>query len=101
MFFTLRINPGKKTAATTDNRNIIIAGAAIAILIGYTGIGWVNKVFPPAAMGAIVSIIGLELAPTAADMAGFAVGGANSPVMNPTWITVSMITLLTIILLTC
>lgn len=72
--------------------------AAIAILIGYTGIGWVNKVFPPAAMGAIVSIIGLELAPTAADMAGFAVGGANSPVMNPTWITVSMITLLTIIL---
>ncbi|WP_160679520.1 uracil permease [Clostridium sp. C8-1-8] len=72
--------------------------AAVAILIGYTGVGWIKKVFPPASMGAIVAIIGLELVPVAADMAGFAVGGSNTKVFNPTWAIISMITLLTVIL---
>lgn len=70
----------------------------VALTVGYTGIGWIKKLFPPAAMGAIVTIIGLELAPTAADMAGFAVGGANSPQTHINWVIVSMITLLTVIL---
>lgn len=72
--------------------------AAVAIIIGYTGTGWINKLFPPAAMGAIVTIIGLELASSAADMAGFPVGGSNTTELNPTWVTVSMITLITMIL---
>ncbi|MDD1704118.1 MAG: uracil permease [Methanoregula sp.] len=42
----------------------------LGMLIGKTGIGWVPVVFPDAAMGAIVTIIGLELAPMAATMAG-------------------------------
>lgn len=42
----------------------------LGMLIGKTGIGWVPFVFPDAAMGAIVTIIGLELAPMAATMAG-------------------------------
>ncbi len=42
----------------------------LALLIGKTGTGWVEVVFPDAAMGAIVAVIGLELAPTAAAMAG-------------------------------
>lgn len=71
---------------------------AIAIIVGYTGVGWINKVFPPAAMGAIVTIIGLELAGTAADMAGFPVGGSNTTEFNGTWVTVAMITLATVIL---
>lgn len=70
----------------------------VAIIVGYTGTGWINKLFPPAAMGAIVTIIGLELASTAADMAGFPVGGSNSPELNTTWVIVSMVTLLTVIL---
>lgn len=73
--------------------------ATIAIIVKFTGTGWINKLFPPAAMGAIVTIIGLELAPTAADMAGFAVGGSNNPEFsNPKWILVSMITLAAVIL---
>jgi uracil permease len=73
--------------------------SAVAIAVGFAGTGWINKLFPPAAMGAIVTIIGLELAPTAADMAGFAVGGANNPqAANTTWIIVSMVTLVTVIL---
>lgn len=72
--------------------------AIVAIIVGYTGIEWINKLFPPAAMGSIITIIGLELAGTAADMAGFPVGGSNSPELNMTWVIVSMITLLTVIL---
>ncbi len=70
----------------------------VAIIVGYTGTGWINKLFPPAAMGAIVTIIGLELAATAADMAGFPVGGSNSPELNKTWVIVSMVTLVSVIL---
>lgn len=72
--------------------------SVVAIIIGYSGTGWVNKLFPPAAMGAIVTIIGLELASNAADMAGFPVGGTNSPELNTTWVIVSMVTLGTVIL---
>ncbi|EQB90309.1 hypothetical protein M918_00365, partial [Clostridium sp. BL8] len=72
--------------------------SAVAITVGFTGIGWIKKLFPPAAMGAIVTIIGLELAPVAADMAGFPVGLSNSPALNSTWVVVSMITLGTLVL---
>ena len=68
------------------------------LLLYGQGIGWINKLFPPAAMGAIITLIGLELASTAADMAGFPVGGSNSPTLNVSWVIVSMVTLVTVIL---
>ncbi|MGE6227811.1 uracil permease [Paenibacillus chitinolyticus] len=43
----------------------------VALLVKLVGTKWIDVVFPPAAMGAIVAVIGLELAPTAAGMAGF------------------------------
>lgn len=43
----------------------------VAVIIRVAGTGWIEVVFPPAAMGAIVAVIGLELAPVAAKMAGF------------------------------
>ncbi|MCQ6563063.1 uracil permease [Paenibacillus mendelii] len=52
----------------------IVAGLVFTILawiIQVAGTGWINIVFPPAAMGAIVAVIGLELVPTAARMAGW------------------------------
>ncbi|SHE39679.1 uracil permease [Clostridium fallax] len=67
--------------------------SAVALLVGVLGIGWINKLFPPAAMGAIVTIIGLELAPTAADMAGL-----TASTIDPKAILVSMITLTAVIL---
>lgn len=85
----------------TVQSGFVISGlvfSIVAIIVGYTGTGWINKLFPPAAMGAIVTIIGLELAGTAADMAGFPVGGSNSPELNTTWVIVSTITLLAVIL---
>ena len=75
-----------------------IVFSLIAIIVSYTGIGWINKLFPPAAMGSIITIIGLELASTAADMAGFPVGGSNTETLNITWVIVSMVTLVTVIL---
>lgn len=41
-----------------------------SVIIHYVGTKWIDIIFPPAAMGAIVAIIGLELAPVAANMAG-------------------------------
>lgn len=43
----------------------------VALLVKLVGTGWIDVIFPPAAMGAIVAVIGLELVPTAAGMAGW------------------------------
>jgi len=42
----------------------------VALLVHLVGTGWIDVLFPPASMGAIVAVIGLELMPTAANMAG-------------------------------
>lgn len=43
----------------------------VALIIRWVGTSWVDVLFPPAAMGAIVAVIGLELVPVAAEMAGW------------------------------
>jgi len=43
----------------------------VALIIQKAGTAWIDVVFPPAAMGAIIAIIGLELFPVAARMAGW------------------------------
>ncbi|MFZ5646552.1 MAG: uracil permease [Bacillota bacterium] len=65
----------------------------VALIIGVAGTKWIDVVFPPAAMGAIVAVIGLELAPVAADMAGLT---AKTPDFKV--IMVSMFTLAVTIL---
>jgi len=60
----------------------------VAWLISRFGLGWIQVVFPPAAMGAIVMVIGLELAPVAAKMAGLT--GAES---DPHAMAISLFTL--------
>jgi len=42
----------------------------ISQIVRVAGTAWIDVILPPAAMGAIVIIIGLELAPTATNMAG-------------------------------
>ena len=65
----------------------------VALLIRLVGIRWIDVVFPPAAMGAIVAVIGLELAPVAADMAGL-----TAKTIDPNAIFVSLFTLTVTIL---
>nr|AYQ73175.1 uracil permease [Cohnella candidum] len=47
----------------------------VALIVRFAGTKWISVVFPPAAMGAIVTVIGLELIPVAAGMAGWISGG--------------------------
>jgi uracil permease len=42
----------------------------VSQIVRVAGTRWIDVVLPPAAMGAIVAVIGLELAPVAAEMAG-------------------------------
>ncbi|XEQ94450.1 Uracil permease [Sporomusa carbonis] len=64
----------------------------VALSISAVGTDWIDVVFPPAAMGAIVAVIGLELAPVAADMAGLT---AKTP--DAKTITVALFTLAVIV----
>jgi len=43
----------------------------VGLIVKFAGTGWIDVIFPPAAMGAIVTVIGLELVPVAAEMAGW------------------------------
>ncbi|MDU2241428.1 MAG: uracil permease [Paenibacillus sp.] len=66
----------------------------IALVIKYAGTKWIDVVFPPAAMGAIVALIGLELIPVAAGMAGWINSDATKAwTPNGTHITLSLVTL--------
>ncbi|MGF7035051.1 uracil permease [Paenibacillus mucilaginosus] len=82
----------------------IVAGAIfllVGLLVKAVGSGWIDVVFPPAAMGAIVAVIGLELVPTAAEMAGFIKPAQNAPANwspDPATVGVAAATLLITIL---
>ncbi|EKN3533465.1 TPA: uracil permease [Yersinia enterocolitica] len=63
----------------------------VALIVKKAGTGWLNVLFPPAAMGAIVAVIGLELAGVAAGMAGLL--PAEGVTVDSTTIIISMVTL--------
>jgi len=63
----------------------------VALIIGMFGTKWIKVVLPPATMGPIVALIGLELAGVAAGMAGILPGQDGA--VNMQSVTVSMITL--------
>ena len=50
----------------------------VSQVVRVAGTRWLDVVFPPAAMGAIVAVIGLELAPVATSMAGLTGEGADA-----------------------
>ncbi len=76
----------------------------LSLLVQRWGIRWIEVIMPPAVMGAVVAIIGLELAPVAAQQAGLApwptpVGQTVPPfALEPPTVIVSLFTLVTGIL---
>lgn len=70
----------------------------LAFLVDRIGTRWIDVLFPPAAMGSIVAIIGLELAPLAMSMSGY-IGEAQG-MTNGTAILISTFTLLVTVLAT-
>lgn len=73
----------------------IVAGlvfAIVALIIGAVGTKWLDVVLPPAAMGPIVALIGLELAKTATGMAFY-----KDNVLDKNFIIISLFTLAVVI----
>lgn len=69
-----------------------IGGVLVALIIYKFGTDWIDIVLPPAAMGPVVALIGLELAGNAADNAGILVTEAN-PIIDPKNVVIFFITL--------
>jgi len=69
----------------------------LSILVRYIGTRWIDKLFPPAAMGAIVAIIGLELAPVAMSMSGL-IGNQDLGMSHSQAIFISMFSLVVTLL---
>ena len=68
-------------------------GCVLALIIYKFGSEWINVVLPPAAMGPVVALIGLELAGKAASNAGL-----KDEVLLPANIIVFLVTLLTAVI---
>lgn len=79
---------------------IIAAGLVyvlVAIIIKYTGIGWINKALPSVVVGSVVIVIGLSLAGVAVNWAGLNPGATPAGMENVSrgvWILVAVVTLL-------
>lgn len=65
---------------------------AVAILIKFVGTDWIDILLPPAAMGPIVALIGLELAGTAASNGGLILSDTYTAI-NPKFVAVFLVTL--------
>ena len=63
----------------------------LAAVVDKVGTKWIDILFPPAAMGSIVAIIGLELAPLAMNMSGYM--GEVQGMSNETAMIISTFTL--------
>ncbi len=60
----------------------------VSAIIAKVGYQWIYAILPPAAIGAVIAVIGLGLGPTAAKMAGL-----TAEVMDPVTVSISMVTL--------
>ncbi len=79
---------------------ILVTGvllALVGLLVHKTGTGWINALMPPVVMGAIVALIGFNLAPAVKNNRT----GQNGEIADPTQSTIiALITLVAIILIT-
>lgn len=74
----------------------VVTGAifcAVAMIIKVAGTGWIDIVLPPAAMGPVVALIGLELAKSAASNGGLILSDTYTAI-NPKFVFVFIVTLL-------
>ena len=68
--YLIQNHPGGFRAAQGGYVVVGLAGCLVAFIIYKCGTNWIDVVLPPAAMGPVVALIGLELAGTAAGNAG-------------------------------
>lgn len=65
---------------------------AVAVLIKFLGTSWIDVILPPAAMGPIIALIGLELAGSAASNGGLILSDTYTQI-DPKFVAVFIITL--------
>jgi len=65
-----------------------IAFVLVSGIISKVGYKWVYAILPPAAIGAVIAVIGLALGPIAARMSGL-----TAEVMDPVTVSIAMVTL--------
>jgi uracil permease len=70
-----------------------LAFVVVSLIIRFAGRRWISIVLPPAAMGPIVALIGLELAPVAVGMAFYKDANMGSGVIVGTNVVLSLFTL--------
>ena len=73
----------------------VVSGAVfcvVAFIIRFCGTKWIDVILPPAAMGSVVALIGLELSGTAANMGGLILSDTYTQI-DPKKVTVFLITL--------
>ena len=66
--------------------------SAVAIMIKFVGTKWIDIVLPPAAMGPVVALIGLELAGTAANNGGLILNDTYTAI-NSSFVIVFVVTI--------
>jgi uracil permease len=71
--------------------------ALVAVIIRFAGRDWLKVILPPAVMGPIVALIGLELAPVAVGNAFYKDGVMSSGVIVPSYVLVALVTLGTVL----
>lgn len=86
------LGPGGYAAAQGGFIAFGIFFILVSLVVRKAGTAWLDVIFPAAAMGAIVAVIGLELAPVAADMAGLT-GHVSGPFTPASALLVSLSTL--------
>jgi uracil permease len=67
--------------------------ALVSVIIRFAGRDWLKVILPPAVMGPIVALIGLELAPVAVGEAFYKDGSMASGVIVPSYVLVALVTL--------
>ncbi|URN92635.1 MAG: uracil permease [Candidatus Pristimantibacillus lignocellulolyticus] len=92
------INGGSYATALGGFIVVGVIFTIVAFIIQAAGTSWIDVVFPPAAMGAIIAIIGLELIPVAAGMAGWIGDGSEGWTMDGKTVLLSTATLLVTVL---
>ncbi|MCI8648556.1 MAG: uracil permease [Anaerotruncus sp.] len=90
--YLLQHHPDGFRAAQGGFVAVGLAGCAVAFIIQKCGTNWIDVVLPPAAMGPVVALIGLELSGTAASNAGLVITEQN-PAIDPRALIVFLVTL--------
>jgi uracil permease len=99
--FAVTAMPGLGGYAAAQGGFIVFGLFFIVVsqIVRFAGTGWIDVLFPPAAMGAIVAVIGLELAPVAVEMAGLTGKPfADATITHAAGVSVAIFTLVVIVM---